>query len=230
MDIGSGLGVDVIAMAKELAQRNPHGGKVIGVDFNTEMTNHANALLEKEKPSLPPNVSISFLKEDCTKMAFLEDNSVDLVRSDITLMHLKDPLQTLKEIKRVLKPGGYFLSLEGGGPSGFYTTDTFVKDTYNSLMPPNTDGGIGVKLWFWCQELGLENVRIFPETIIHTDPGEQDPGWVKLRGLGEMIVKKGAITREVADEYIQRYIKAAEAKQIITVGTIFLTQAQKPNQ
>eukprot|EP01124_Arcella_intermedia_P013024 TRINITY_DN19429_c4_g1_i2.p1 TRINITY_DN19429_c4_g1~~TRINITY_DN19429_c4_g1_i2.p1 ORF type:complete len:177 (+),score=48.68 TRINITY_DN19429_c4_g1_i2:25-531(+) len=104
LDIGSGLGVDVIAMAKELAQRNPHGGKVIGVDFNTEMTNHANALLEKEI------------------------------------------------------------------------------------------------------------------------------GWVKLRGLGEMIVKKGAITREVADEYIQRYIKAAEAKQIITVGTIFLTQAQKPNQ
>ncbi len=35
---------------------------------------------------------------------------------------------------------------------------------------------------------------------------DQDPLWVKLKGMGELLVQKGILTKEESDEYQRRYV------------------------
>jgi ubiquinone/menaquinone biosynthesis C-methylase UbiE len=108
VDVGCGLGLDSIEMAKELA-RSPYGGKVIGVDFNSQMINYAKESLSEV--SIPANVTVEFQKADLTTLSNFSDGSVDVVRADITLQHV-DLDAALKQIARILKPGGRFVSLK----------------------------------------------------------------------------------------------------------------------
>ena len=55
----------------------------------------------------------------------------------------------------------------------------------------------------------------------------KDPGWIKLKGMGEMLVSKGIISREESDELNRLYIQACENNGIISVGTAFVIFAVK---
>lgn len=53
----------------------------------------------------------------------------------------------LKEIARILKPGGRLVTLEGTA-GGFYAKDDVVRSTYNRFMPVNPTGGTSVQIYF----------------------------------------------------------------------------------
>lgn len=67
----------------------------------------------------------------------------------------------------------------------------------------------------------------FPIANTGASAARADPGWVKLKGVGAMLVAKNVLTTEEAAEYERRYIAAAEAQQVLTLGFIFLLVAQK---
>eukprot|EP01126_Amoeba_proteus_P011964 TRINITY_DN14896_c0_g2_i2.p1 TRINITY_DN14896_c0_g2~~TRINITY_DN14896_c0_g2_i2.p1 ORF type:complete len:214 (-),score=45.33 TRINITY_DN14896_c0_g2_i2:42-683(-) len=205
-------------------------GKLIGLDFNSEMIAFAKNLFESSlKDGIPSDVGIEsqFLQEDCTNMKSIEDCSIDVVRCDITLMHV-DHDKALREIKRVLKSGGLFLALEGGGGGKFFCSDTYVDKIYHSVLPPPpVDGGLGVQLWFLLPTLGFTCCQVFSKSLVNIDPSDQDPGWVKLKGLSEMLVTRGVLSRDEVDEYIRRYIRACEEKEIFITSFLFLHKAIK---
>lgn len=97
----------------------------------------------------------SDLQADLTKLTEFADHSFDVVRSDITLQHV-DVDAALKEVARVLKPGGRLVALEGSA-AGFYAKDEFVRSTYCRVMPANPNGGTGVQLYFKVRvsEIGI---------------------------------------------------------------------------
>ena len=111
LDVGCGLGKLTIGIAKELTT-----GKVIGVDVwdkieipgNSPQRAYRNAQLEgvQEKTE--------FRTADVRELP-LTDNSCDLVAASSVINNLKgetDRLKALREIYRVLRPGGRFLLLE----------------------------------------------------------------------------------------------------------------------
>jgi ubiquinone/menaquinone biosynthesis C-methylase UbiE len=101
LDLGSGRGI----IAKNLAEM---GFKVIGIDFEKEIVNKANA----EIPVWGLEGKLKFMEADVFNIPFT-DASFDGV-CDFGLLenlHKEDWGKYASEINRVLKPGGYYLNI-----------------------------------------------------------------------------------------------------------------------
>lgn len=94
----------------EIARRLKHG-RVVGLDITRSMLEIAE---RKRRESQTANVD--FHRADIMQIPFGE-NSFDCVTGGYALRNVPDVRGALSEIKRVLKPGGRFLSLDFGHPS-----------------------------------------------------------------------------------------------------------------
>jgi len=95
LDIGSGTGHKAIALAKLF--KHAHGIEI-------EKTEHEMALLKKRYFE---QENVTFLNCPNEKIE-LPDESIDAALSMTVLEHVSDVEQSIKEIKRVLKPNGTF--------------------------------------------------------------------------------------------------------------------------
>jgi len=91
LDVGCGPGTITVEFAERL---DP--GKVIGLDAAAEVIAKAS---EFEAPNL------SFFVGDAYALPF-DDDSFDIVHAHQTLQHVADPVAVLREMRRVVKPGG----------------------------------------------------------------------------------------------------------------------------
>ena len=98
IDLGSGAGNDCFVARHETGE----SGKVIGIDFTEAMINKARANAEK----LGYN-NVEFRQGDIDDMP-VSDNVADVVVSNCVLNLVPDKQQVIREIFRVLKPGGHF--------------------------------------------------------------------------------------------------------------------------
>ncbi len=81
-------------------------GRVVGVDFTGEMLRVA---------ATRENSEVSWIQADALRLPFA-DNSFDAVSVGYGLRNLADIEQGLREVFRVLRPGGKFVSLDFGKP------------------------------------------------------------------------------------------------------------------
>ena len=102
LDLGSGAGFDVLLAAAQVG----HCGKVYGVDFVPEMV---------------ARVRLTAMSSGCSNVEFrlgdiedlpIDSNSIDCVISNCTFNLLIGKERALREILRVLKPGGRIALLE----------------------------------------------------------------------------------------------------------------------
>ena len=106
LDIGTGTGVVAIQMAQ---LKNFHG-KVYGIDLSKEML----AKAASKATRLGLNNKLNFKEMDAEKLDF-DNRKFDLTVSLFALLHFPDPLQALKEIYRVTRPGGKLVLAVGSG-------------------------------------------------------------------------------------------------------------------
>ncbi|CAF0951061.1 unnamed protein product [Rotaria sordida] len=55
----------------------------------------------------------------------------------------------------------------------------------------------------------------------------QDKDWIKIRGMGELLVTKGVLTEDESKDFQRRYIEACETNQILAASIIFIVEAVK---
>jgi len=82
--------------------------------FALEPSEKLIAIAKKQNCSIP----VEFLNTGAEQIP-LADNSVDTVVSTWTLCSVKDPKTVLKEIRRVLRPGGKFVFIDHGASPNF---------------------------------------------------------------------------------------------------------------
>jgi SAM-dependent methyltransferase len=96
VDLGSGGGLDVFLAAKRVGPT----GKAIGIDMTPAMLERARASAKKQGLS-----NVEFHESTIDKLP-LPDSSVDCVISNCVINLAPDKGAVLREIARVLKPGG----------------------------------------------------------------------------------------------------------------------------
>lgn len=143
LEIGSGSG----AIAEQLARENPTV-TVTATDLDPVMVSAAAARLRDT-----PNVSVQ--PADATALPF-EDGSFDSVLSCLMLHHVIDWETTLREVTRVLRPGGVFVGYDivrtplataihtvDRSPFRLFTPDEFVAEGAQAGLRSDTSTALG---------------------------------------------------------------------------------------
>jgi ubiquinone/menaquinone biosynthesis C-methylase UbiE len=95
LDCGCGPGSITVGFAELVAP-----GEVVGVDLAEEQLVRARGLADRRRLG-----NVHFERGDIYALPF-PDSSFDAAFAHNVLEHLRDPLQALKEMRRVLRPGG----------------------------------------------------------------------------------------------------------------------------
>jgi SAM-dependent methyltransferase len=111
-----------------LADRGHPGMRLVGVDMSAEELAAARARLGPDRAEL--------LLERAQRLP-LPDGSVDYLLCHMALMLMEPVEEVLREVHRVLKPGGTFCAVVGGGdpPHGAYADFQAVLRGYLSRRP-----------------------------------------------------------------------------------------------
>jgi len=107
LDCATGTGDLAFAFQRAVGDR----GQVLGTDFCAEMLEVARA--KAEQGGLPTR----FEEADTLKLPFA-DGSFDVASISFGIRNVDDPAQGVREMARVVKPGGVVAVLEFGQPGG----------------------------------------------------------------------------------------------------------------
>jgi SAM-dependent methyltransferase len=109
LDVGTGTGLVALRAAARV-----RSGSVVGIDHSPGMLAQAS---EKARQSGLEDV-LSFQLMDAERLEF-PDQSFDVVLSLYALGHFPEPLAAIKQMYRVLRPGGRLVLGVGAGPDLF---------------------------------------------------------------------------------------------------------------
>ena len=102
LDVAGGTGTSAAALAK-------HGARVTVADFSRGM-------LDEGERRHSGNTLLEFVQADATALPF-DDNAFDAATISYGLRNVQDPRQALREMRRVVKPGGRVVIAEFSRPA-----------------------------------------------------------------------------------------------------------------
>lgn len=123
LDIGCGSGL----YAAELAQR---GADVIGFDSSAKLIRHA-----RRRVGSAADLRVHDVRHP---LDWLSEESIDRAVMALVLHHLDDPVPALREVHRVLRPGGRLVIstvhpvADWRQMGGSYFADEMIEDTWNA--------------------------------------------------------------------------------------------------
>lgn len=171
LDIATGTGDLAIALAQT------HASKIVGLDISSGMLEIGKGKIKKQGL----DHKIDMVLGDSENMPF-EDNTFDAITVGFGVRNFETLENGLKEILRVLKPGGCFVILETSIPTKtpykqgyhFYTKNIlpiigrlFSKDknAYKYLSESASEFPYGDALNNILRKIGFTNVKDLPQTF-----------------------------------------------------------------
>jgi SAM-dependent methyltransferase len=154
LDCGCGPGTITVGLAEMVAP-----GKVVGIDASTGQVEAAAA-----RASAAGLANVTFQVANCYHLPFAE-GTFDLAFSHALLEHLGDPVAMLREVLRVLKPGGVagVCSPDWGGFLLAPPAEALQAaiEEYKTIQRRNGgDVEVGRKLGLHLAGAGLRDVRV----------------------------------------------------------------------
>lgn len=128
LDCATGTG----DLAFEFKERVGHTGSVMGTDFCKEMIQHAPSKADKKQ------LVVEFEVADAMDLPY-DDDSFDIASIAFGIRNVDDPLECLKEMARVVRPGGRVVVLEFGQPGGVVK---YPYEFYSRFVMPAVGGWI----------------------------------------------------------------------------------------
>lgn len=201
-DFGCGLGLVV----KDIASKFK-GVNITGMEVSEEQ-------LEQARKNNTGSENVEFIQTDVLNN-YIPDNTFDVTYCRYVLEHLSDPVEGIKEMLRITKPGGKIICQE--------------NDLYNGLIYPeiegyadlreklcrlqiefNGDPYIGRKLYSFLKEGGAENIQLDYAPEIHTEEDiDGHKSWLNnllriLLDVKDDLINKNYTTEENFDKVCAR--------------------------
>lgn len=162
LDAGSGAGGFSAALARAVG----NDGSVTALDSSVDLLEFAQSHLRAS-----PYASRVFFKQGDVNQLPFSDGSFDLVWSSHTIHHMKDQVEAIRQLVRVLRPAGRLAIREGVRDGRFLPDDIGIcppglhdriNVAFNRWFYTNVRGGDALKYPFgWLRALadaGLQNV------------------------------------------------------------------------
>jgi len=207
LEVGSGSGI----LCRILAPQLQPGGRMVGIDISPEMTDEAR------KYALAEGFSdeISFDTGAAEALPY-PDASFDGAIAARLLLHVANPDTALREIKRVVRPGGRVVVMDWDFET--VTVDHPNRKLTRQLLHWRNDhhGGnnwSGRQLWRRMQTAGFENLSVHPWVSVTHE--ESDGLTQSLWRATEVACEGGAISPAEQEAWIK------ELKDSILDGTFF---------
>lgn len=135
LDVCCGTGDWSFALAEKVGPR----GKVVGLDFSKNMLS-----VGEKKLTERPTEQLSFIYGNAMELPF-EDSAFDYVTIGFGLRNVPDYMTVLKEMRRVVKPGGKVVCLETSQPTVpvirqlYYFYFKFIMPVFGKLLAKSYD-------------------------------------------------------------------------------------------
>ncbi|EMD33649.1 hypothetical protein CERSUDRAFT_125924 [Gelatoporia subvermispora B] len=198
LDVGCGPGTITV----DLASRFPKG-TVIGLDVVSLPLQDARTYAEERGVT-----NVEFKEGDVLSLPFA-DATFDIVHAHQCIQHSGDPVQALREMRRVTRSGGLIAVREMDFGSAIWFPDIPALREYHVMCPKvaitkGSDMHAGRKLLTWALAAGFkrEDVTTTAGTWCYSTPEERSY-WSSVlsevtlvSGLGKAAVTQGVISQE----------------------------------
>ena len=217
LEAGCGIGDDLLRMARLVAP----GGKVVGVDASSRMIAEAHA-------RVAANPCVELYRADARRLPFPEA-SFERCRVDRTLQHILRPEQALREMVRVLKPGGALLAYDNDwGTFSVSGSDDDCTRTIENLWGDSfANRWIGRYLKQYLREAGLTEVEAFPSVSVIDDFELADRVY-NLRLTAHRAAAEGRIAPALAEEWLSDLQVRSRTGDFLCTLTAFTAIGVKP--
>lgn len=215
LEAGCGVG----AQTKIIASKNPDTN-FISIDISNDSLKEA-----KQMTKSFGILNVNFMQADIYNLPF-DDESFDNVIVCFVIEHLKNPLQALWELKRVLKKGGVMMVIEADhGLTFFHPYSKSAYAVINCLVQIQKQHGgnshIGRELCILLQSIGLSNISVSPRVVNAnaSNPQLRD-GFVKntfitmLEGIKETAIQMGIIDDVTFEKGIKDLYRTAKSNGV----------------
>ena len=171
LDAGCGTG----AKSRKIALR-VKPGQVFGIDLDPVFIKHAKEFAQNKGIK-----NIRFEVGNIDDLRF-NDALFDLTYCSLVLMHVYNPVNTLIELKRVTKPGGYVTVSDNddGGIIAFPNSPKFFTlwNKYGELAKNRgEDRHIGRQLFSLMSQAGFHSIKIYPLPLHAT---QENPSMLQM--------------------------------------------------
>ncbi|MEV6794355.1 methyltransferase domain-containing protein [Streptomyces sp. NPDC051320] len=168
LDIGCGPGT----ITADLAELVPDG-RVVGVDMAPAILEQARALAAERSLT-----NTDFAVADVHALDY-PDDSFCVVHAHQVLQHVGDPVQALREMRRVTKPGGIIAVRDGDYGAFTWSPASPGLDRWLELYRrvARANGGepdAGRRLLSWAQQAGLTDITSTATNWVFATPEERD--------------------------------------------------------
>jgi SAM-dependent methyltransferase len=152
LDVGCGPGTITVDLAARVAP-----GRVTAVERTNEALDLARAEVRARNQS-----NVSFATSDVHALDF-RDDTFDIVHAHQVLQHVTDPVQALRELKRVCVPGG-IVAVRDADYAGFIwfprlpALDRWLDHYDRAARANGGEPDAGRRLLSWAQAAGFDDI------------------------------------------------------------------------
>lgn len=221
LDVGCGNGAFLSLLGRVVGSE----GRAVGLDHAPAFVAEARQRIETDGLDACATV----VEADAYALPF-DDGSFDAARCERVLMHLDDPAAALREMRRVVRPGGRVVATEPDWASLVVDhPDPQAFDIlYAAFLPRFRQPRMGRSLYRHLGEAGLVDRKITPIFSIHTDAGFLLQVGLDLTPMAEELVAAGMLSRERAEAALAHLESADRDDVFFMGGAYFIASGRVP--
>ncbi|KAL3448373.1 UbiE/COQ5 methyltransferase [Aspergillus insuetus] len=191
LDIGCGPGSITIDLATHVPE-----GHITGLEYSEGPLPSARALASARGVE-----NVTFITGDVHALPF-QDSTFDVVHVHQVLQHIADPIQGLREMRRVTKPGGIVAARESASFNWFPENkgiETWLSLTSRVARAKGGNPHPGNRMHVWAREAGFgrDRVKRSAGAWCFTSPEEREY-WGG--GMARRMESSGFVDQVIADE------------------------------